>query len=184
MSVDDVDEVALRPVGEDDLPVLERFLTDPSATAPFQWYGWSNPRRWRNRWEENGLLDDDGGGTLIVAGGRKNAETLGFVSWRRVVAGRTSTFWNIGIFLLPEARGRGVGTRAQRLLVEYLFAHTLAYRIEADTEVENLAERRALEKAGFTREGILRGTIFRDGRWRDGVLYSILRDDLDDTAPV
>ncbi|WP_237330262.1 GNAT family N-acetyltransferase [Streptomyces sp. BA2] len=61
-----------------------------------------------------------------------------------VVAFRTSYYWTIGIRLLPEARGRGVGARAQRLLVRYLFAHTPVTRIEADTEAENTAERRAL----------------------------------------
>ncbi|WP_231976393.1 GNAT family N-acetyltransferase [Streptomyces sp. 3214.6] len=43
--------------------------------------------------------------------------------------------------------------------------------------MENLAEQRALEKVGFTREGVLRSVVFRDGRWRDGVSYSVLRDD-------
>ena len=47
----------------------------------------------------------------------------------------------------------------------------------ASTEVANLAERRALEKAGFTAEGIARGVGWRDGQWRDGVTYSLLRTD-------
>jgi RimJ/RimL family protein N-acetyltransferase len=79
----------------------------------------------------------------------------------------------------PEARGRGAGTAAQRLLVRYLFAHTQVARVEAATEVENIAERRALEKAGFTREGVMRGYSFRDGHWRDMVLYSVLRGEAD-----
>jgi RimJ/RimL family protein N-acetyltransferase len=82
------------------------------------------------------------------------------------------------ITLLPEARGQGVGTEAQRQLVRYLFAHALVMRIEADTESGNIAEQRALEKAGFTREGILRSVAYRDGRWRDGVRYSVLCGDL------
>ena len=41
-----------------------------------------------------------------------------------------------------------------------------------------MAEQRALEKAGFTREGILRGTTFRQGRWHDQVIYSVLRDEV------
>jgi len=64
---------------------------------------------------------------------------------------------------------------AQRALAEYLFATTLAERIEAETDVENIAEQRALERAGFTREGVLRHTQFRAGRWRDNVIYSVLR---------
>ncbi|MDT0468458.1 GNAT family N-acetyltransferase [Streptomyces gibsoniae] len=52
--------------------------------------------------------------------------------------------------------------------MRHLFAHTTLVRIKADTEAENFAEQRALEKAGFTREGILCSIAFRDGRWRDG----------------
>ena len=50
-------------------------------------------------------------------------------------------------------------------------------RLEADTETGNIAEQRALEKSGFTREGVLRSTVFRDGQWRDVVRYRLLRDD-------
>jgi RimJ/RimL family protein N-acetyltransferase len=82
-----------------------------------------------------------------------------------------------GITLRAEARGHGYGTQAQRLLARYLFAHTTVHRIWAATEVENIAEQKALEKAGFTREGITRGTGWRDGAWRDGVIYSLLRTD-------
>jgi RimJ/RimL family protein N-acetyltransferase len=44
--------------------------------------------------------------------------------------------------------------------------------------MDNVAEQRALDKAGFTKEGVLRGIAFRDGRWRDGLRYSVLRDDV------
>jgi RimJ/RimL family protein N-acetyltransferase len=61
--------------------------------------------------------------------------------------------------------------------VRYLFAHTTAHRIWAATEAGNVPEQRALEKAGFTREGVLRGVGWRDGAWRDGVTFSVLRTD-------
>lgn len=168
------DPVILRPVFEDDLPLLESFLTDPEATGPFQWHGWTDPGRWRRRWAEDGLLGDDGGQLMVTAG----ADVHGFVAWRKVAATRSSYWWNTGIQLLPKARGRGIGTRAQRELVRYLFAHTPVVRIEADTETANTAEQRALEKCGFTREGVLRSAVFRDGRWRDVVRFSVLRDDV------
>ncbi|MGI9008459.1 MAG: GNAT family N-acetyltransferase [Streptosporangiaceae bacterium] len=59
--------------------------------------------------------------------------------------------------------------------MRYLFAHSQVNRIKAGTEVTNLGEQRALEKAGFLREGIARGAAFQNGRWRDGVIYSVLR---------
>jgi RimJ/RimL family protein N-acetyltransferase len=84
----------------------------------------------------------------------------------------------IGIWLRPEHRGRGLGRQAQRQLAELFFAHTTVHRVEAHTDVENVAEQRALEAAGFTREGITRGAQWRDGAYHDGILYAVLRTDL------
>jgi [ribosomal protein S5]-alanine N-acetyltransferase len=83
----------------------------------------------------------------------------------------------IGILLFPEDRGQGLGTAAQRLLAQYLFTTTLVNRLQAITNVENIAEQKALERAGFRREGVMRGLAFDGGRWHDGVLYARLRDD-------
>ena len=166
--------VTLRPVIEDDLSWLADLRNGPAATGPHEWHGWSDARWERRRWAESGLLGDHGG-TLVVLHG---TDRVGSVSWRRVQTGPTAFNWAIGVGLAPEFRGHGYGSEAQRLLVLYLFAHTQVNRIEATTEITNVAEQRALEKAGFTREGILRGTTFRQGRWHDQVMYSVLRDEV------
>ncbi len=51
------------------------------------------------------------------------------------------------------------------------------HRVEAHTDVQNLAEQRALEKAGFTREGVTRQAQWRGGALHDGYLYSVLRSE-------
>ncbi|HSR83811.1 MAG TPA: GNAT family protein [Streptosporangiaceae bacterium] len=168
-------EVTLRPVKEDDLLWLASLRDGASATGPHQWHGWTDSQRERRHWAESGLLGDHGG-TLVVVHGD---DRVGSVSWRRVQTGPTASNWAIGIELAPEFRGRGYGSSAQRLLARYLFAHTQVNRVEATTEITNLAEQRALEKAGFTREGIMRGTTFRQGRWHDQVIYSALRDEIE-----
>lgn len=169
------DQVTLTPAAEGDLALLHRLTSDPSATGDHEWRGWQNPWAFRRRWEDNGLLGEDAGVLMV----RQGEDSLGFVVWSRHQMTRTSYCWTIGIGLAPEARGHGHGTRAQRLLVRYLFSHTHVNRIEAVTEITNLAEQRALEKAGFTREGVIRGAAFQGGRWHDGVLYSVLRDEID-----
>lgn len=117
---------------------------------------------------------------LTVVDTDNGSAVLGNVSWIPVVHGPTvaSVAWNIGIRLLPTARGRGVGSLAQRLLVEHLFATTDMNRIEAATDVDNIAEQRALTKAGLRREGALRGAQLRGGVWRDVALFSVLRSEL------
>jgi RimJ/RimL family protein N-acetyltransferase len=110
---------------------------------------------------------------------RESGEPIGTVQYHQVRYGGNaeSSGWMIGIDLLPEARGRGYGAEAQRLVADFLFETTPANRIEAETDVENLAEMRSLEKAGFRREGILRGAQFRAGAYHDLVVYSRLRSD-------
>jgi RimJ/RimL family protein N-acetyltransferase len=167
------DQVTLRRADADDLPMLDALTQDPDKTGEFGWFGWLDRGRWRRDWDENGLIGPDGG-TLVVSRGD---DRLGLVNWRRQQTTPAAYCWEIGIALLPEARGHGYGTQAHRLLARYLFAHTTVHRIWAGTEVDNIAEQKALERAGFTREGVMRGAGWRDGAWRDGVTYSLLRTD-------
>ncbi|WP_152364545.1 GNAT family N-acetyltransferase [Microlunatus speluncae] len=173
------DEVTLRPIEETDLSFLQQMISDPENAGSFMWQGFRDPREWRSRWQAGGLIGDSGGVVLVTAGG----EQAGCISWdRHHWFGRDC--WSLGIELARARRGRGIGTRAHRLLVDYLFAQTLVHRIEAYTETDNIAERRALEKSGFTLEGTLRDAGFRDGQWRDGVLYSrCRRSDSPDEPP-
>jgi RimJ/RimL family protein N-acetyltransferase len=168
------DSVRLRPVAEADLPDLERrWAEDSDTVGEYNWTGWSNPR-WRSNWEEDRLLGDKPV-LLIDVGGT----VAGFVDWHRIeTGGRGSFCWEFGIVLWPGERGKGYGTQAQRLLAEYLFANSAVNRIQAWTEAGNLAEQRSLEKAGFTRESVLRGYSFRGGAWRDVVYYGMLREEL------
>lgn len=118
-------------------------------------------------------------GTVVSILDAETGELLGGLAWRPVDHGGTvgCTAWNIGIGLLPEARGRGVGTAAQRLVADHLFATTGVDRVEASTAVGNVAEQKALEKAGFRREGVLRGAQLRGGERHGLVHYSRLRTD-------
>jgi RimJ/RimL family protein N-acetyltransferase len=121
------------------------------------------------------MLAADLGRLLVEHDGR----VVGDVSWHAVHYGPNegSTAWNIGIALAPEARGRGIGAAAQRALARRLFATTDVDRVEAHTDVENVAEQRSLLKAGFTREGVIRSAQLRaDGR-HDLVSFSLLRGD-------
>jgi RimJ/RimL family protein N-acetyltransferase len=104
---------------------------------------------------------------------------IGVVSWYGVPYGpnRRSLAWNIGITIVPEYRGRGYGAAAQRELAKHLFVTTDVNRVEATTDVDNVAEQRALERAGLTREGVVRGAQYRRGGWHDVVLYARLRED-------
>lgn len=79
----------------------------------------------------------------------------------------------IGYWLFHEARGRGIATRIARFLAEHGLELGLE-RIEARVFVGNTASERVLERAGFTREGVLRSLPRRWGGRADMTVYSLL----------
>lgn len=85
--------------------------------------------------------------------------------------------FQIGFAIIPEERGKGYCTEAVKIMVDYLFLSRGIMRIEAGTNLNNTASQRVLEKAGFTKEGVLRKATFTRGKWLDEVLYSIIREE-------
>jgi RimJ/RimL family protein N-acetyltransferase len=82
----------------------------------------------------------------------------------------------IGYWLSPAARGRGLTTRALRLVAQWGFDALGLERIQVRAAVENITSCRVAEKAGFRREGVIRSSRYnpRLGRRMDFVLYSAL----------
>jgi RimJ/RimL family protein N-acetyltransferase len=156
----------LRPEQPVDLALLTR------GDSQFDDFG---PRTERTSVRPAGL--DDAGGLVVLD---EDGVLAGDVSWHYVHWGPTKASWcpMIGIWIRPTTRGRGIGRAAQRELAELFFSHTAVNRVEAHTDVENLAEQRALEGAGFRQEGLIRGAQWRDGAYRDGYLYAVLRGDI------
>jgi RimJ/RimL family protein N-acetyltransferase len=83
----------------------------------------------------------------------------------------------IGYALLPGERGKGYGTESIRIIVDYLFLSKEIVRVQAITDVDNLASQKVLEKNRFKKEGTIRKSAFIRGEWRDGLIYSILREE-------
>jgi RimJ/RimL family protein N-acetyltransferase len=79
----------------------------------------------------------------------------------------------IGYFTLPHARRRGIATAVARLLAEHAFTLGIE-RVAAYVNVGNVASERVVERAGYTREGVVRSMPKPDGRRVDKTLYSLL----------
>jgi RimJ/RimL family protein N-acetyltransferase len=71
------------------------------------------------------------------------------IDWDRATA-------NLGFWLVPAARGRGIMRRTILLGFDWITGLGVE-RVAAQTDVANVAAQRAMEAAGFTREGVLRG---------------------------
>jgi RimJ/RimL family protein N-acetyltransferase len=107
------------------------------------------------------LKDDN---TLIGVVGLKDINTLN----------QNAEFY---IKIDPAAQGKGYGTEATRLMIQYGFMELNLNRIQTQDMDENIGGWRADEKAGFQLEGKLREAILRFGTYHDVRVYSILRDE-------
>jgi RimJ/RimL family protein N-acetyltransferase len=84
----------------------------------------------------------------------------------------------IGYWTVAGARRRGVGSRATRLLAVWALTQLGLERLELLANPVNEASQRLAERAGFTREGILRRYRRRHGVREDLVMFSMLAEDL------
>jgi len=107
----------------------------------------------------------------MIAADARTAETIGGGTLHHLDAERAIV--EIGYWVLPHARRMGFATRIARLLAEHAFALGVE-RVAAYVNVGNRASEGVLERAGYTREGVVRSLPVPDGRRVDKTLFSLL----------
>ena len=107
-------------------------------------------------------------------------------AWRRAgalgfhVASRHSRIAKCeGLAVHPDFRGRRLADEAARLLQRELFDVLGYHRLELECYGFNERAMRHAERVGFVREGVKRQAYWRHGRWNDGVLFGLVREDLE-----
>jgi ribosomal-protein-alanine N-acetyltransferase len=167
--------VSLRPYRDDDADALLALYGDPVVTR------WWSHEPWSNRQQAVEYLERM----------RRDRETAEFYPWAiasnvdDVLIGtaalyeidRTHRRGMIGYSLTPSMQGHGYVHDALQLLIEFAWTILDLQRIEADTDPENTASRRLLERLGFTLEGSMRKRWFVHGIWHDASWYGLLRED-------
>jgi RimJ/RimL family protein N-acetyltransferase len=107
-------------------------------------------------------------------------------AWRRAgvmgfeVANERSRIAHLGnLAIHPDFRGRHVSDEAARLLQRHLIFDLDYHRLQLEIYGFNERAQRHAERAGFVHEGARRKAYWRHGEWVDGVLYGLVREDLD-----
>jgi RimJ/RimL family protein N-acetyltransferase len=171
------DGIVLRPPRDTDTEAVTAACQDPLIahfTLVPSPYSEDDAREWlrsaeRERREGSGLhlaAVDVGSGELLGAVG------ISDINWRHRVG-------QIGYWVSPQARRRGVATGSLRLLSRWALADLGLARVEVRVDVENEPSQRVAEAAGFVREGVLRSRAESKGRRWDEVMFSLLPADLD-----
>jgi RimJ/RimL family protein N-acetyltransferase len=173
--------VALRPWSADDTDAIVLRINDPEIGAYLdlipQPYTTADALDWLAI-SAQGWRDGTSGTFGIHTDGLDGA--VGGVGVR-FLSGLEEGSAEIGYWVAAEARGRGVATAATRLAARWSFDSVPELgRLQLRADVENVASNRVAEKAGFTREGVLRAQRYnaRLGRRTDFVMWSLLREEL------
>lgn len=164
-------KVTLRALTKEDLPNFVRWFADTEVTSylatrfPFSM---QHEEEWFARLGE----DRDN----IVWAIEVDGAHLGSVGVHRVdwVNGTAMTGTIIG-----EKRhwGQGIASEAVGLRTRFAFRELNLHKLNSETFLENRAMHRVLEKAGYRRVGVLRHEYWREGAWRDTLLWEVLRAD-------
>jgi RimJ/RimL family protein N-acetyltransferase len=165
----------LRPSTERDVTAIRAVYSEPDIRY---WMGWGNE------------LPDE---AEALANVERSADAWRAGTWAvfrivdpatdEVVGGVNLRFGDVEIaevsyFLRASARGRGLATRAVRLVSRWAFDELGIERIELRVHPENEASRRVAERAGFTSECIERASrAWPDGTRFDSILHSLLPRD-------
>ena len=117
-------------------------------------------------------------GRLVIEVDGQRAGVMGFE-----VSNRRSRIAHLGgLALHPGFRGRGIADEAARLLQQQLLYELGYHRLELECYGFNERAIRHAERAGFVREGVKRKAYWRHGEWVDGILFGLVREDLDEEA--
>jgi RimJ/RimL family protein N-acetyltransferase len=166
--------ITLRPVREADLELLRELDLDLESRGDYWPLVISSEVSYRRHFQETGFWNEEFGRLLMVD---HHGEIIGEIAYFKTVPYMDEL--EIAYRLFGKQHwGKGATTEALRLLTRYLFDSRNLNRIRLCIDSENAASINVAEKAGYRREGTMRGCMYHRGRHHDMELYAILRGDV------
>ncbi|MCM1969894.1 MULTISPECIES: GNAT family N-acetyltransferase [unclassified Streptomyces] len=169
------------PESETDVEAWLRGRTDPEFTR------WNTPLRFtadrdtaRDQLRAAVQNAAEGAAAPYCVADPRTRQPLGHIGVN--VINRVMNTARVGYWVLPEARGHGIATRALAVTARWVFTDLGLHRLELDHAVGHDASCRIAERCGFRYEGTLRGAMWEAGRhdaYRDMHLHARLAGDPD-----
>jgi RimJ/RimL family protein N-acetyltransferase len=166
--------VAIRRATPDDVDFLLELMTHEEVD-PFLAARRATTREELAEEVERSQREPDKHGRFVVEWDGERAGTMGFS-----VANERSRIAHLsGLAIHPDFRGRRISDEAARQLQRHLIFDLGYHRLQLEVYGFNERALRHAERAGYVREGVKRKAYWRHGEWVDGVLFGLIREDLD-----
>ncbi len=166
-------QVNLRIAEKQDLDLLAEWFNNPEFSGEFQDFPTQISRFKLEKQVFEPKIPETEWTHFIIE--KKDGTKIGWIA--HYIGSQNFGWIEIGYAIIPREREKGYATEAIQILVDYLFLTKDILRIQAVTNIENIASQKTLEKTGFKCEGRLRKALWVKGKWLDGYLYSIIREE-------
>jgi RimJ/RimL family protein N-acetyltransferase len=167
--------VSIRRAALDDLDFVEELLSHDEV-EPFLAAVRTRDREGLRAEIERSQAEPAEFGRFVIEVDGERAGAMGFE-----VANRRSRVANLGgLAVHPDFRGRRVADEAARQFQRHLLLELGYHRLQMEIYGFNERAHAHAERAGWVREGVRRKAYDRHGEWVDGVLYGIVREDIED----
>jgi ribosomal-protein-alanine N-acetyltransferase len=168
------DEVRLRTWRMDDAPALEPMCGDPDVCR-FSSVPWQYERSAAERWIAGVAAGRSAGAVMALAITKTGIDDLPLGNVNLVRFSDDGHSAALGYWLAPGARGRGLATRAARLMCSWGFEALGLAEIELAILPENRASQRVAGRLGAVPQGLRRDSHRAEGRWWNMEIYVLGR---------
>lgn len=170
------EDITLRAIEESDLELLKEMLNDPDIENTTGGYSYPISTYQQRKWFE-GLSNRRDELRLIIdtkEHGPIGVVMLTDIDWKNRTAQSHSKISR------NELRGKGYGTKALKARTKYAFEQLNLHCLYAHIIEYNIAAQRIVEKCGFKKEGVLRERVYKNGKYHNVVVWSILKGEFDE----
>jgi RimJ/RimL family protein N-acetyltransferase len=167
--------VAIRRAEPDDAEFLVELMTDEEV-EPYMAVVRPRDRDGMLAEIERSQTESEEFGRFVIEVDGERAGLMGFE-----IANRRSRIANLGSLAVhPDFRGRRLADEAAQLFQRHLIFDLGFHRLQLEIYGFNERAQRHAERVGFVREGVRRKAYWRNDEWVDGVIYGLVREDLED----
>jgi RimJ/RimL family protein N-acetyltransferase len=169
--------VVLRGLEREDLKLMHKWLNDEEVME------WANSSpdniasmEFIEKTYEQDLKGENYTRCMYIVVEKKTGKPVGWTSIRWFPP--TDTTCEIGLVIgEKQFRGKGLGTEVTRLLVRQAFDQLNMHKVELICRPENKAEMKVAKNCGFKLEGRFRETVYFNGRYHDGLMFGLIRNE-------
>ncbi len=171
------EDITLRAIEESDLELLKEMINDPEIENMTGGYSYPVSTYQQRKWFES-LSNRQNELRLIIdteEHGAIGVVMLTDIDWKNRTAQTHSK-----ITSRNNLRGKGYGTKASKALVKYAFEELNLHCLYIHTIDYNIAAQRVMEKCGFKKEGVLRERVYKNGKYHNVIVWSILKGEFNE----